>query len=144
MDSDQNEVRTYQTSAEDFCAIEDTIDGVSRAAEQLEEVEVELHAQLRCLDSVLQLLVLPRLSVHRSIGCLKDGQNVELGLVRLSHKEQKRHESSGVLVCGREVFQPLELGGLVRGVFLHVVGCKHCHSRQLSGLELGLLVPAYP
>ena len=77
---------TYQTSREDFCAIEDTINGVSSVVEQLKKVKVELHLQLHCLSFVLQLLVLPRLSIHKSIRRLEDNRNVELCLVGLCER----------------------------------------------------------
>ena len=72
---------------------------MSRAVE-LKKVEVEFHPQLNCLNSLLQLLVLPRLVVHRSIGCLENGRNVEFCLVRLSYKEDKGDRSLGALVNG--------------------------------------------
>ena len=79
----ESEICTYQTRAEDFRAVKDTVYNVSRAAEQLEKVQVELHPQLRGLNSVLQLLVLSRLRVHRSIRCLEGGRDVELCLLGL-------------------------------------------------------------
>ena len=88
-DLNGNVICTYQTSREDFCAIEDTLNGVSSTAEQLKKVKVELRPQLGCLNFVLQLPVLPKLSVHRSIRRLEDSMNVELCLVRLSNEEQK-------------------------------------------------------
>ena len=83
----ESEICTYHTRAEDFRAVKDTINSVSRAAEQLEKVQVELHLQLRGLNSVLQLLVLSRLRVHRSIRCLEGGRDVELCLLGLPDQE---------------------------------------------------------
>ena len=140
----ESEICTYQTYVEDFRAVKVTINNVSRAAEQLKKVQVELHPQLRGLNSILQLLVLSRLRVHRSIRRLEGGRDVELCLLRLPDQEQKIDRSSGALVGCRKVFQPLKLGGLICGILLHIVGCEHCLARQLSGLQLRLLVPAYP
>ena len=140
----ESEICTYQTRTEDFCAVKDTVYSVSRAAEQLKKVQVELHPQLRGLNSVLQLLVLSRLRVHRSIRRLEGGRDVELCLLELSDQEQKTDRSSGALVGCWKVFQPLKLGGLICGIPLHIVRSEHCLARQLSRLQLGLLVPAYP
>ena len=107
-------------------------------------MQVELHPQLRGLNSVLQLLVLSRLRVHRSIRRLEGGRDVELCLLGLLDQEQKIDRSSSALVGCRKVFQPLKLGGLICGILLHIVGYEHCLAHQLSGLQLRLLVPAYP
>ena len=140
----ESEICTYQTCAEDFRAVKDTVYSVSRVVEQLEKVQVELHPQLRGLNSVLQLLVLSRLCIHRSIRRLEGGRDVELCLLGLPDQEQKTDRSSGALVGCRKVFQPLKLGGLICGIPLHIVRSEHCLARQLSRLQLGLLVPAYP
>ena len=67
---------------------------------RLKPHKVEFHLQSSCLESILQLLVLARLVVNRSVGSLKLDWNVLLLLVQLFNKENEGHESSCVPNCG--------------------------------------------
>ena len=54
---------------------------ISKVAKYFKKVEIEFHLQLDGLNSILQLLVLAGLVVHKSIGRLEHGENVLVDLV---------------------------------------------------------------
>ena len=71
---------------------------------------------------------------------MKYNETIELHLVQLSNKEDQGDGSSSVLVGGRQVFQPLKLGGLVCQVFLHIVRYEYRMSCKLTCHKFHVLV----
>ena len=67
-------------------------------------MDIVLHWQLGGLNSILQLLVLSRLVVHRNVGCLEYRKNVEPCFIGLLDEDDEGDGGLGIFVYGQEVF----------------------------------------
>ena len=135
---------TYQSSAQNLDPTKDIVNYVFWAAKKVKNLEIELHSQLCCLLSILQLLVFPRLGIDKSIGGLKFIRNDDFVLVYVPNEEQEGDGSSGVPVCCRKVLQPLKFSGYVGGELLNILCHEHAVAHELMKLKLCLLISADP